>query len=204
MSKGARRVSWILLALCVLELTCYAFGLFLQKHGKMYTPPQTPEGNVELSYDTYLAQRDPMLGWPSPSEFGGARFDETGARRLPGMPDTAPSRVSLYGDSFTFGDEVDYEHAWGNLLAHKLGCRVANYGVGGYGSDQAYLRFCKNTNDQSVVVILGHLSENILRNLTRDRDLLNYSRYCALKPRFVLDAHGELQLLELPNLDETE
>jgi hypothetical protein len=112
--------------------------------------------------------------------------------------------VSLYGDSFVFGDEVDDEHAWANLLAHKLGVRIANYGVGGYGTDQAFLRFRANTGDTSSVVVLGHLSENILRVLTRDRDLLNYSRYYALKPRFVLDEHGTLRLLPLPELSEDE
>ena len=33
------------------------------------------------------------------------------------------------------------QDGWIERLSHKLGCRVANYGVDGYGTDQAYVRF---------------------------------------------------------------
>ena len=34
---------------------------------------------------------------------------------------------------------------WVEQLSRKLGCRVANYGVSGYGTDQAYVRFQRIT-----------------------------------------------------------
>ncbi len=192
----------VLVQLCLLELASFGLGLFLQAKRRMYVAPVPTDGGADMTYANYLAQRDPFLGWPWRSEIGGPKYDETGTRRLPGIPNTEPPAVSLYGDSFTYGDEVDDEHAWGYLLARALGRRVANYGVGGYGSDQAFLRFRQNTGDPSGVVVLGHLTENILRNLSRNRDLLNWTRFYSLKPRFVIDAQGELQLLELPELDE--
>lgn len=204
MRKRTRLAAWILIQLCLLELSCWGLGLFLQSKRKMFAPPADPEGRAADAYAVYLAQRDPLLGWPSPSEFPGQRFDASGARRLPGLPEAQVECVSMYGDSFTFGDEVDDAQAWGNLLACKLGCRVANYGVGGYGTDQAFLRYRRNAQDAAQVVILGHLSENVERNLSRDRDLLNFTRFHALKPRFVLADGGALQLVELPQLDERE
>jgi len=65
----------------------------------------------------------------------------------------------LYGDSFTEGSGVDPEHAWSNVLSQLLHCRVANFGVSGYGTDQAYMRFLNNQRDPARVVVLGFLSE---------------------------------------------
>ena len=85
-----------------------------------------------------------------------ADVDETGSRIIPAYPDPNrfPACVSLYGDSVTWAAEVDNEHAWSNVLSLLLGCRVANYGGGGYGADQAYLRFKLNSRDKSKVVII--------------------------------------------------
>jgi hypothetical protein len=53
-------------------------------------------------------------------------------------------------------------------------------------------------------VILGHLSEDILRNLTRDRDLVTYEMFYAYKPRFVLGADGGLEFVPIPKLTSEE
>jgi len=54
-------------------------------------------------------------------------------------------RVALVGDSFTFGMEVPYEDTWGAQLERALAgdVQVLNFGVDGYGVDQAYLRYRK-------------------------------------------------------------
>ena len=106
--------------------------------------------------------------------------------------------MSLYGDSFTFGHGVDDDEAWSDALSRRLGCRVANYGVGGYGSDQALLRFEQNTDDEAPVVVLAHLSENIMRNVNRMRGTLYPGSEFGLKPRFLPDDQGGLMLLPLP------
>ena len=38
------------------------------------------------------------------------------------------------------------KEAWSNQLSRLVGCRVANYGVSGYGSDQATIRFEQNVD----------------------------------------------------------
>jgi hypothetical protein len=74
---------------------------------------------------------------------------------------------------------------------------VGNYGVGGYGTDQAYLRFVKNTRDSAKIVILGIFPENVLRNVNRYRYFLDARTVFSLKPRFVLE-NDHLRLVELP------
>jgi hypothetical protein len=158
------------------------------------------------AYADYLLTRDSLLGWPAPSSLGEADLDRTGSRVTPAFPDPErhPACISLYGDSYTWSNEVDNEHAWGNVLSQLAGCRAANYGVGGYGTDQAYLRFAHNPPDSARIVILCHLSENIMRNVNRYRDLLYAGQSCGFKPRFVLNQKGDLELLPIPAIPEDQ
>jgi hypothetical protein len=115
-----------------------------------------------------------------------------------------PAAVSLYGDSFTFADEVGHDEAWGNILAQKIGQRVSNFGVPGYGTDQALLRFEQNlrSKDKAPVVLMCHLTENILRNVNQLRDLLYPGTSCGFKPRFILADNGNLLLVPMPTKEQ--
>jgi hypothetical protein len=189
--RGARAVLYILFVACLTELGSWAVEARLASRGIVYEPVD-PRG-----YAAYLAKRDPVLGWPAHDATG---FDPSGSRPEPAFPDwTAPACGSLYGDSFTYGFEVSDEAAWGNLLAQRLGCRVANFGGVGYGTDQAYLRF-RTTGGAGDFVVLGYLSENIVRNVTRNLGFLYPKQSYALKPRFVADDRGKLDLVPLPDL----
>ena len=185
----------IVVVLVVLETASYSVVKVLQKKGVFYKPV------VHASYQDYLSKRDPLLGWPSPGEFGtGDKYDSSGSRIIPSFPDAKNHQacISLYGDSFTYSSEVDHADAWSNVLSRLLGCRVANYGVGGYGTDQSYLRFKKNADDGSGIVFLNHLSENILRNVNQFRDLLYPAKGLSFTPRFVVNEAGDLDLIPLP------
>lgn len=161
-------------------------------------------------YARYLAERDPVLGWPRPTrgKEGGDGFDASGSRLSPAHPDPAtPALVSLYGDSMTEGLEVDHQAAWGNQLARLIGGRVANFGVAGYGTDQAYLRFLHNEHDRAPIVLLNHFSDDIRRNVNQWRYLLSTSPGGELgfKPRFLVDASGSaLEPVPLPALTYEE
>jgi hypothetical protein len=195
-----------LIVFAVVELGAFACGKFLQSKFKMYATPVVQRSEWFKSYDDYLKRRDPRLGWPFSVEFGGSAYDSLGTRYSPAFPDPAknPNSVAIFGDSFAVGSEVDDDHAWGNQLALALGSRVGNFGVPGYGTDQAYLRYASLGNDSSRVVILTHLSEGIIRHLTRNWDLITQKGYYAMKPRFVLDRHGALEQVPLPQLSEHE
>ncbi len=186
-----------LLAWLSIELVSYVAARLLLPTGLLVARPDVQ------GYAEYLEFRDPVLGWPSPGAFGTNEYDDSGSRIVPAYPDaTAPSCAALFGDSFTWGDEVGPEHAYGNVLAELLGCRVANYGVGGYGTDQAAIRYMQVVEDAAPVVIIGHFSENIIRNVNQLRDFVTGTRF-GFKPRFVWQT-GELQQVALPTLTEAE
>jgi len=187
----------LLFILFFTETASFLTARFLQAKGVFYNP------SISDSYEDYLLKRDNLLGWPSPLEFGNGNYDLGGSRIIPSFPDETKYQncISLYGDSFTWSSEVSHEYAWGNILSTLVGCRVANYGVGGYGSDQAYIRFMQNTNDNSSIVFLNHLSENILRNVNQFRDLLYPGKGLGFKPRFILNEEDVLEFLPLPTFD---
>jgi hypothetical protein len=163
--------------------------------GRLYWPPSF----TGAEYDAYLAMRDPVLGWPAPRTRGHGDYDTSGARVSPAHPAVGNECITLYGESFTFGDEVGNSEAWGNLLAQRLGCRVGNFGVKGYGTDQALLRFQHNPSDTSRVVVLGIYADNLLRNVNQQNYFLTGSTPFAMKPRFALDGEASLRLVPISN-----
>jgi hypothetical protein len=54
-----------------------------------------------------------------------------------------PCRINTYGDSFTQCQQVSDGETWQEYLAAHLGEPVRNYGVGGYGVYQSYLRLLR-------------------------------------------------------------
>ncbi len=183
----------------VAEVSSYlACTLYLQQAAPFvfYAPPLE---QAVAGFDAYMAKRHPVLGWPSPANFGPGGYDASGSRKVPSFPTPGNACASLYGDSMTWGDEADEEHAWGNVLARRLGCRVANYGVAGYGVDQAYLRFKLNEADEARVPILTVFPENLLRNVNQYRQLLTgVGMSFSFKPRFRVNDAGSLELIPLP------
>ena len=190
-----RRLFWLGLVLVlagVLELIAWLGCRVLTAHGIFYQP------QPEAKFAEYLARRHPVLGWPAGEAFVPRRAPESERRA------DKPALVSLYGESFTFGSEVSDDEAWGNRLAAKLNARVDNFGVGGYGTDQAFLRFQLNTNDAARVIVLGIVTENLMRNVNQYRDLIYASGGLGFKPRFVLNATNGLELVPVPSLSTAD
>jgi len=80
----------------------------------------------------------------------------------------AKRRIALVGDSFTFGLEVRYEETWGHQLELALGpeFQVLNFGVDGYGVDQAYLRYRRDVVSwHPDIVILGVIDDDLRRTM---------------------------------------
>jgi hypothetical protein len=87
-----------------------------------------------------------------------------------------PCRINTYGNSFTQCQQVSDGETWQEYLAAHLGEPVRNYGVGGYGVYQAYLRLLreektKNAAEHLVFYIWG---DDHTRSLLR-------CRYMAIK-----------------------
>lgn len=114
---------------------------------------------------------------------------------------TKKTRIALVGNSYTFGEEVAYEDTWGYLLEKALGSKfeVLNFGVPGYGVDQAYLRFEKDVHQwKPDVVIFSFISNDVERTMAVYSPL-SYPSWASpfSKPRFIL-RDGDLKKLNVP------
>lgn len=133
---------------------------------------------------------DATLGWtnhyPTPHE-------ERPRPRVFGVP-----LLATFGDSYTHCDEVGDAETWQSYLADELRADVYNFGVGGYGPDQALLRFREKSRELATpLVALGVVLENINRVVNRYRPF--YYRETGIpltKPRFLLERDA---LVLLPN-----
>lgn len=193
-------VVMLAIAAAVMEAGAFVASGFLARMGLMYDPiPVT-------NYASYQSKRDPVLGWLGSERLAtDPELDPSGARITEAWPWTESSDgancVAAFGDSYTWGGETVPAKAYPNVLAGILECRVANFGVEGYGTDQALLRFEK-IEPAGRVVVLGHYTENIIRNVNQARDFLSHTVY-GLKPRFTL-TDGVLTLTPLPDLNESD
>jgi hypothetical protein len=115
-------------------------------------------------------------------------------------------RIAIFGDSFTHGDDVPYEESFGSILARALNAagltsEVLNFGMGGYGTDQAMLRYREQGAPLAPrLVVLGFQPENIKRNLNLIRPVYDpRSGLPFAKPRFILDGN-RMALINVPVL----
>jgi hypothetical protein len=86
------------------------------------------------------------------------------------------ARINTYGNSFTHGDQVNDGETWQEYLAGHLGEPIRNFGVGGYGVYQAYLRMQReeNTNHAAPYVIFYIWGDDHVRSLLRCRHAIIY------------------------------
>jgi hypothetical protein len=193
-------------------------GELLGRRVAPYDPPIFNEGQERelgwlrehLETGEPTAERmgyDAELGWcpPRAIEYGGHVFDAAGTRvgtrpltvaRRPGL-----RRIVAVGCSFTFGQEVADDESWAaQLELLRADLELANLGVGAYGIDQALLRYVRDgrplAGDE---VWLGLFPSAALRVTTLYRPAQRHWAFIArFKPRFVLEAGGELRLVPNP------
>ena len=106
--------------------------------------------------------------------------------------------IASFGDSYTFGRQVEDFQTWQVRLSEKLGEKVLNYGVGNYGADQAFLYYQRQKIPKTTkIVILGIVPETICRIHSYWKHYLEFGNTFAFKPRYTLD-HGKLKLHKNP------
>ncbi len=152
---------------------------------------------------------DPVLGWT----VAPGRVSRNGlyASSREGIRSATPEvayashatarRVALVGDSYTFGLEVPFAASWGARLQQALGpaIDVLNFGVDGYGVDQAYLRFQRDAAPwRPEVAVLGFIDHDLYRSMAVYA-FVSFPDwgFPFAKPRFVL-ADGRLRLVNVP------
>jgi len=206
LSRFSRTIKTIAIQLIV-ALVLFEIGSYFVL--KYYVYPRSPSAfyhRPEIAageYEQYLRDRHPVLGWPGAPESSSKASSLSGSRHIPSFPEPGNECVSTFGDSYTYGDEVDDHQAWSNKLSQRLQCRVANFGVSGYGTDQAVIRFTDQQGDQSRVAILGIFPHNVLRNVNQYRHFLSGTSKFGFKPRFVIE-DGTLRRIPIPDLNYEE
>ncbi len=123
-----------------------------------------------------------------------------GTKDYPVTPSPKITRIAAFGDSFIYGQCVSEEDSWASVLEEKyLGqVEVLNFGVNGYGTDQAFLKYKKKgAKFKPDIVIIGLQLENTFRNVNVFRYLyMTHSPPVVTpKPRFVLE-NGKLRLIK--------
>lgn len=85
-------------------------------------------------------------------------------------------RINTYGDSFTQCQQVSDGETWQEYLAAHLGEPIRNFGVGGYGVYQAYLRLLREekTENAAKYMVFYIWGDDHVRSLLR-------CRYMAIK-----------------------
>lgn len=142
---------------------------------------------------------DPVLGWRYRAgyENDGDRINAQGLRsdrEYPSSPEPGVMRIAAFGDSFVYGNEVGNSDSWAAVLEQAVPqWEVLNFGVGGYGTDQAYLRYLHEGRAVAPdLVLIGFVPVNVRRNVNVYRRFLSGREWALTKPRFVLDDAGEL------------
>lgn len=155
--------------------------------------------------------RDTLLGWsvaPARRSKSGLYLSSTEGIRSPriGISYAADDRrttIAAIGDSFTFGLEGPYEDSWESQLEPLLGSdtRILNFGIDGYGMDQAYLRYMRDARPWHPRLTLFGFIDHDLGRAMSVYTFLTYPNWGIpfSKPRFTL-IDGALRPINFPVL----
>ena len=135
-----------------------------------------------------FTQYDQEIGWINEPNvdirdlYGKGKHVKTNSQRFRNRhdftikPDADKMRIICSGDSFTFGFGVDNEHTWCQRLS-EIDARLetVNMGQGGYGIDQAYLWYKRNSATVEHDVHLFAFITEDFRRMERD-NLLGYGK----------------------------
>ena len=152
--------------------------------------------------ETDYLVHSPLLGWGIKPD---GRWHDMYQANVQGIratkeyePRPAPGRVRIaaFGDSITHGDDVKNEDTWQvQMEKSDPSLEVVNFGVAGYGLDQALLRYLhEGISYHPQVVFIGFMEENINRLVNVFRPFY-YPGIPLAKPRFIL-RNDELVLLK--------
>jgi len=218
--RGARRTATLFALGWLLVEIAAGFGLRLlrERFDLRYRPLEDfldADDRAHLramlrSGDGWYHRQDALLGWVtrpsgrlSAPGIPVATQNAQGTRALHDYAEHPPAdvlRVAAFGDSFVHGDEVGDGEEWAALLERsRPGLEVMNFGVSGYGPDQAFLRWRRDgVRFRPDVVVIGYMTENLLRTQNVFRPFYERgSGFRLSKPRFRL-VDDELVLLPNP------
>jgi hypothetical protein len=195
--KALVRAAAIVIGAAIVEAAAAAVSYTLVSRGWMAEIRPASAGRAAA----FAAHRSALFGW-GPVSMADGRGVALAPRADPLFDAQEPACVSVYGDSFTAGSGVRDADTYPHQLSRRLGCRVANYGVGGYGDDQSLiLERSQRALVRAPVLVLAHTAEDLLRNVSQYEPLLypSLDEEPAFKPRFVMPG---LRRIDAPAADE--
>lgn len=162
---------------------------------------------ADTAAQTYI-KLDDRLGW-SIVPSGKSELYQANSQGIRSQPDKVYTpeppagalRIVTVGDSFTHCDEVSNDQTWQHYLEERHhDWEVMNFGVPGYATDQAYLRWRYDASKfKANFVLLGIWPEDICRNLNIFRYYMVPDNVYLTKPRFV-QRGDSLELVNSPTV----
>lgn len=144
---------------------------------------------LEHGYDKEFGWiRKPNTEHTEMGKYGQTKWtiNSRGSRTNPNFEDKE-SKISCYGDSFTFSRQVNDNETWEHYLSKDLSTNVLNFGVGNYGIDQSLLRMKREYHDNKTpFVILSVVPDTISRINSVWKHYYEYGNTLGFKPRFVI------------------
>jgi len=199
MERKSKKLLFIILAMaivvCAIELFSFVFFNVFKKSFTFF------DFNQYVATDTiikYAHQKyHPQRGWDN---LYNTQFGERPRKNIYNRP-----FIATFGNSYTHCDDVKNKETWQEHLSLMVGRDVYNFGTGGYGTDQAYLKFLDTYQDvKAPVIILALVLENINRTVSVYRPFYEQDTGLRItKPRFVV-RNDRLVLLENPIKDKSE
>lgn len=148
-------------------------------------------------------QLDPTLGWTyRPGYAAGPdtlnREGMRSSREYSPSPSDSLPRIAAFGNSFVYCTEVSNDECWSSQLEAGWRVEALNYGVGGYGTDQSFLRYLADGREyEPSTVLVGFAPVNLRRTVNRYRRFLSPLEGPWFKPRFRI-VGDELRLIPSP------
>jgi len=190
-------------AILIIFLVVYTLGEVIVR----IFDPQQLYNEHSPSYPTYPkeVEFDKDLGWSTVKNYQVKPYSKQGKNqfstithnskgyRMDHEVNEEKNIIVMTGDSLTYGFWVDDENIVSAQLNKLLGNEwdIINLGVGGYGTDQSFLRFIRDGLQYKPKVVVHTLFTNDFSNI------VSKYQYNVYKPLFVL-GDGALQLTNVP------
>ncbi len=204
----------IILSFCLLELSSF-IGIKILKTFRHVQYSPISKHSIDsmkvkvirrmLDGKNSYFQHSPQLGWTIiPNGISGIyKANSIGIRsnrEYSVTPQNNIIRIASFGDSFTHCDQVENSDTWQFKIENvNRKYEVMNFGVSGYGPDQAYLRYkIEGVKYQPDIVLIGLMSENIHRIVNVFRPFYGEKTNFPLsKPRYIIQ-NDKLEVIPNP------
>jgi len=208
-------VIWFVVILTIIEIFFFSWTVLVRKEFQwlITTRDEAPKLSKDGLKKFIPKGYDSELGWvrkPNTSNSEKGKFgdivwsiNDKGSRINPRFEELE-SKISCYGDSFTFCRQVKNDETWGYFLSKLQKTNVLNFGVGNYGIDQSILRVkLEYPKNRTEIVILGVVPDTISRISSLWKHYCEYGNTFAFKPKFKL-IDDNLVLIKNKIDDETK